>query len=150
MGTNKELQLVERLLVDLTREDNPQRIKHALHDLFVRVNTTTGELSIYGDEDELLTSLTLFAWIKEGEPTAPTEEMLAVLREAVARLESRGYWEGELFARPFSVELVDDAFNTLEVLLYLDEELIQASRPLLEGLDEELNSFLGALLEDLK
>lgn len=148
MGTKDKL-LLERLFTDLTREDNPKRLGYALHDLFVRVNCEQGEVSLYGEEDELLGALTLFSWIKQGEHSL-TDGMLTELREVITRLDAQGYWSGDSFLRPFSIELVDEAFKTQEVLLYRDEDVVQISRPLLEGLDEELNKFLVTLLGDLK
>ena len=46
----------------------------------------------------------------------------------------------------FSVVLVNDAFESIDELLFLDDELIKVSLPLLENLDEELNSFINQLL----
>lgn len=148
MGTNKELQLLERLFTDLTREDNPDRLQTGLSDLFVRINTETGEISLYGDDDELLHSLVVFSWITN--TPEPTEAMLSSLRTVIARLQSQGYWDHDLYERPFSIELVSDTFATIEHLLFLDDDLVEVSRPLLEGLDEDLDNFLDNLLGDLK
>ena len=68
----------------------------------------------------------------------------------MTRLEQKGYWDKAIFARPFSVVLVRSDFSVLEELLFLDEELVQLSTPLLEGLNDELNEFLSELLVDLK
>lgn len=158
MGTNKELQLLEQLFSELLKPENPNRLQRELSDLFVRINRQKGKVSLYGDEDELLASQTIFSWIEEGETKegeAPKSSPLnpkitEALREVIARLEGKGFWDKPEFVRPFSVELVDESFTTLETLLFIDEELVQLSAPLLSGLDEELSDFLGKLLPELK
>ena len=72
------------------------------------------------------------------------------MRELVTRLEQKGLWSKEVFARPFSIELVRSDFSVIEELLFLDEDLVKLSTPLLDGLGKELDKFLGELLEDLK
>ncbi len=148
MGTNKELQLLERLLTDLINPDNPSRLQTGISDIFVRINTQTGEVSLYGDDDELLQSLTLFSWITD--EVTPRPEMIELLREAISRLEARGFWNDDLFERPFSIELVTEDFTTSEHLLFLDDEIINLSTPLLEGLSEDLEKFISDLLGDMK
>ena len=72
--------------------------------------------------------------------------MIRCLKTVISSLEGKGYWDSELFERPFSVVLVNDAFESIDELLFLDDELIKVSLPLLENLDEELNSFINQLL----
>lgn len=146
MGGNKELQLLESLFEDLTAETNPKRVER-ITDLFVRVSTTTGEVALYDDDDNLLASQVLFSWITN----APiSTDMIGLLRHAVTRLDRHGYWAQDCFVRPFSIELVGEDFSVIEHLLFVDDDLVQVSRPLLEGLDEDLNHFLSNLLSDLK
>lgn len=146
MGGNKELQLLEGLFEELTAKTNPKRMER-ISDLFVRVSTTTGEVALYDDDDSLLASQVLFSWITN-EPIS--SEMIALLHQVVARLERHDYWTQESFVRPFSIELVGEDFSVIEHLLFVDDDLVQISRPLLEGLDEDLNKFLSNLLPDLK
>lgn len=148
MGTNKERQLLEQLFTDLTQQDHPHRLRTSISDLFVRVNTQTGEISLYGDDDELLHSVTIFSWITNA--PAPQAEMIDLLRLVLSDLDAKGYWSNELFDRPFSVELVSDDFSTIEHLLLVDDELIGISSPLLSGLHEDLEKFLQDLLGDMK
>lgn len=148
MGTNKERQLLEQLFTDLTQQDHPHRLRTSISDLFVRVNTQTGEISLYGDDDELLHSVTIFSWITN--TPAPQAEMIDLLRLVLSDLDTKGYWSNELFDRPFSVELVSDDFSTIEHLLLVDDELIGISSPLLSGLHEDLEKFLQDLLGDMK
>lgn len=147
MGTNKELQLLERLFTDLTNESNPKRLHSGITDLFVRINTETGEVGLYGDDDELICSLVIFSWISS---QGVTPNMVEAIRLVIERLNKQGYWSNELFERPFSIDFVAEDFTTLENFLFLDDELVKISEPILQGLGEELDNFLDRLLEDLK
>jgi len=100
---------------------------------------------LYGDDEEQqLASTVIFSWV--GLSDKPTKEMIRCLKAVISSLEGKGYWDSELFERPFSVVLVNDAFESIDELLFLDDELIKVSLPLLENLDEELNSFINQLL----
>lgn len=148
----KQLELITGLFCDLLRESNPNRLQVGLSDLFVQINPTTGEVSLFSDEDEPLGSCTIFSWAKgnDSDYQAVVAEALPILREAVAILEQRGWWQHNLFERPFSVELVSQDFETIEELLFLDDDLVKVTTPLLQGLNEDLDNFLADLLGDLK
>lgn len=148
-STEKEIQLLQRLFEDLLDPNNPKRPQVGLSDIFVRIDTERGEVALYGDDDELINAVVLFSWVAS-EESAPSSTMISQLREAISRLESRGFWEHDLFEHPFSIELVGEDFETIEELLFLDDDLVKVSTPLLEGLHEDLDNFLGNLLSDLK
>lgn len=149
MGTvNKAPQLIERLFEDLTTVGHARCLKNHLNDLFVKINTSTGEVSLYGDGDELLNAIEIYGWIKE-DALRPTPEMIDTLYSVIAKLDSRAYWDSPYFERPFSIELVTPEFETLEHLLFLDDDTIKLSAPLLEGMSEDLDKFISDLLGDL-
>ncbi len=149
MGTtSKASQLIERLFEDLTTAGHARCLKEHLNDLFVRVNMATGEVSLYGDGDELLNSIEIYGWIKE-DALRPTPEMVDTLYSVIAKLDSRAYWDSPYFERPFSIELVTAEFETIEHLLFLDDDTIKLSAPLLEGMNEDLDKFMADLLGDL-
>lgn len=144
--TTKELQILERLFRSLTQEGSSHLLSRRINDLFVRINPETGEVSLFGDEDELITSTVIFSWVDKVEADH-IEAMRQSLRTVVGKLAEAGYWEHEAFERPFSIDLVDEAFTTLEELLFLDNELLQLTTPLLDNLDEELSQFINDLLK---
>lgn len=143
-ANSKEQHIIETLLLSLVDEANPERLQSGITDLFIKINAETGEVALYGDDDEQLASTVIFSWV--GQAEKPTREMIKLLKNALRALEDQGFWDNELFERPFSVVLVDDAFESIEELLFLDDELIKVSLPLLENLDDELNSFINQLL----
>ena len=144
-ANNKEHQILEKLFLSLLDDTNPDRVQSGISDLFIRINSETGEVVLYGDDEEQqLASTVIFSWV--GLSDKPTKEMIRWLKAVISSLEGKGYWDSELFERPFSVVLVNDAFESIDELLFLDDELIKVSLPLLENLDEELNSFINQLL----
>lgn len=148
---SKEVQLITRLFTNLTKGEEARLSPEArLSDIFVRINTLSGELSLLDYEDEVLGTATIFSWIVEEQERGITIQMREQLREAIAQLESKGFWEEEVFTRPFSIALVDEDWQTLEELLYLDDERVLLTSPLLSGVDEELAQFLQELLRESK
>lgn len=145
----KVMQLLSELFLSLLDENNTEHLQSGINDLFVRVDLERGEVALLGEEEEMLASSIIFSWIVP-EATEPTKEMCEMLQTVVAQLERQGYWESTLFEQPFSVVLVDRMFAPIEGLLYLDDDTIQLSKPLLEGLNEDLDNFIHELLGDLK
>lgn len=141
---NKAVQVLQKLFRSLIEPTAPEHLTASITDLFVRINCETGEVSIYGDDDELIGSVVIFSWVDKGDKPSP--EMRKTLRQAVAGLQAEGLWEHELFERPFSIVLVDDEFANIEELLFLDDELLQLTTPLLADLDSELSQFIDELL----
>lgn len=148
---SKEVQLITRLFTNLVKGEEARLSPEVrLSDIFVRINTFTGELSLLDYEDEVLGTATIFSWIVEEQERGITTQMREQLREAIAQLESKGLWEEEAFARPFSIVLVGEDWQTIEELLYLDDEHVLLTSPLLSGVDEELTQFLQELLQESK
>lgn len=148
-SNDRELQLLRKHFLSLVNDPSPL-LQRPISDLFLVADCARGELLLFDDEDQELSRLPVFAWEGTGSADEPSELALETLREVIARLEQKGFWDGEYFARPFSILLARPDFSVIEELLFLDEELVRLDTPLLEGLDEELEAFLSDLLEDMK
>lgn len=148
-SNERELQLLRKHFLNLLNDEAP-KLTTPTNDLLLQIDGSTGELRIYDDRDEELSRQAVYAWEGTGTTDLPSISSIETLREVITRLEQRGYWDKALFARPFSVLLVRSDFSIIEELLFIDEDLVQLSTPLLEGLDEDLEQFLGELLVDLK
>jgi hypothetical protein len=72
----------------------------------------------------------------------------ADLREAIAGANANGELERLAVWMPYSFVLVDEERETIADLLLVDEDTLLVTDSLLEGLNEELNSFLEQLLDD--
>lgn len=143
--SSKEVQVLQKLFRSLTAEGSPHRLTSGITDLFIRINGESGEVSLYGDDDELITSTVIFSWVGQGDKSLG--QRAKALRSAITALEGEGFWEHEVFERPFSVVLVSEEFTSEEELLFLDDDLLQLTTPLLAGLDAELGEFIDELLK---
>ena len=148
-SNERDLQLLRKFFLSLVAEGSPL-ITKPINDLFLQIDCEVGELRIYDDQDELIAHQEVFSWAETGSREDPPREAIETLRELVTRLEQKGFWSKELFARPFSVELVRPDFSLIEVLLFLDEDLFNLSKPLMDDLDEELGKFMDSLLGEEK
>ncbi len=145
-SSNKEPLILERLFRSLTEETAPHKLRSGITDLFIRINQETGEISLYGDDDELITSTIIFSWV--GKEPKHFEQISRSIKDVINKLQHEGYWEQDVFERPFSIELVTESFETIEELLFIDDELVKVTTPLLENLDAELSAFIDKLMTD--
>ncbi|SUB77021.1 hypothetical protein [Porphyromonas macacae] len=148
MNNEKEIALLRNLFQEIVKSKEDY-LAVPMHDLFVQIDPENGAVNLYDDQDRLLGSCTLFNWA-EKPSNEPTAEMKRTVRETVSTLEQKGFWENPLFLKPLSVELVDDEMNSIEQLLFLDDDLIILDEPLLKDLNRDLNKFMEELLGDIK
>lgn len=115
-------------------------------DIHLQPNPNSGELSIFDDEDEELANITVEEWIAY-ENDDFYEKAGHKLTNLLCSIKNRGDFDKLTILKPFSFVLVDDDKETLAELLLMDDDTILLNENLLEGLDEELDSFLKDLLE---
>lgn len=115
-------------------------------DIHLQANQNSGELSIFNDDDEELATATIDEWMTyEGEDFY--ENVERTLGSILNRKKSEGLFEKLTILKPFSFVLVDDDKETIVELLLMDDDTLLVSEELLQGLDEELDTFLKNLLE---
>ena len=107
-------------------------------DIHLQANQSSGEFSIFDDDDKELASTTIEEWMTyEGDD----------FYENMERSKNRGAFDKLTIMKPFSFVLVDDDKETIAELLLLDDDTLLVNEELLKGLDEELDAFLKDLLE---
>ncbi len=137
---------LENLFLPIFETSNPKRLKTTTHDLFVQWDREEQRLSLLNEDDVCLATLLLEDSKFKGEEALHT--LIKSLQETVTILEARGFWTNSLFELPFSIELIDKEFNTLEVLYFYDEDIVPITEPLLSGHRSELEDFLKQLLAE--
>ncbi len=147
MSKEKEMQLLGKLFTNLVEESNPLALKKKTHDLFVQVNPLNGEVKLFDEDDECLDSLQIYAW-QSDDDEGIKPEAIEMIKASIQHLHTQGFWSNIIFEPPFSIELVDENFQTKEVLFFLDDDIVPITMPLLEGHKEELADFLKGLFED--
>lgn len=120
----------------------------SITDIYLQPNMESGELVIFNDDDQVLSSTVVNDWCN-----ANPEDFYSGCEIILKKVLNQMYNEGELASlsiiKPFSFVLVDHEKETLAELLIVDEdETMFLSDELLKGLDDELNAFLKDLLEN--
>lgn len=116
-------------------------------DFHLQVNQGSGELVIYNDDDEKLSTAIIEEWAAyDGENfDGEVEEQLSTL---LNKLKKKGTFDAiTSIMKPYSFVLVDEEKETMAELLLIDDNTLMVNDELLKGLDEELDAFLKDLLE---
>lgn len=114
-------------------------------DLYFQPSFEDGELKVFDDEDEMLSSITINELVGlRGSDSM--SDVIAILRRALDH--NCKELEQLSILKPFSFVLVDQDKETVAELLLVDDDLVLADEGLLKGLDKELDEFLKNLLED--
>lgn len=117
-------------------------------DIYLQPNMLSGELSVYDDDDKLLASAVISEW-ENANPEEFYSGCELALKKVLNQLSSEGIFASLPIMKPYSFVMVDGEKETLAELLIVDEEeTLFLSGELLQGLDDELNSFLKDLLEE--
>ena len=118
----------------------------AVTDIHLQPNQNTGELSIYDDEDSVLSQTTIKEWCsyEDDDFYGNTEQILTVL---LNEMKDKGAFDKVGILKPYSFVLVDEEKETIADLLLMDDDTLLINDELLKGLDEELDAFLKDLLE---
>ena len=115
-------------------------------DLHILVIPYTGEIRTYNDDDEELDRCVVEDWIK-----APQDgffdEVAPILRRCIQDM--RPAIEDMSILKPFSFVLIDEDHETLQDLVFIDnEETMVLDGKLIDGLTDDLDDFLQHLLEE--
>ena len=120
-------------------------------DLFVQVDSDSGELQIYDEDEKLIEKTIIFDWVNNAVEDEKYDDMVvSPLKSALSVLSTKQAFENACFMKPFSICLVDEDFSVMEELLFLDDENLRLDDPLLKNLDADLDDFLSELLSDVK
>lgn len=144
----------EQFLVEELFEEFYKNIEQAellgVTALSLALDPTSGELIISEGTDSVSATKVIYAWMESETLSALEIEKNAIilLNRALRDLDTDGYFQRALFGRPLSVCYVDCAAGEANEILVLEEEWTPDNRPLLEGMDEELDQFLSKLLEE--
>jgi hypothetical protein len=118
-----------------------------ISDLYVQVEAESGELQVYGEDENLLAKIVIFDWVNSAE-AGFNKKVSPLIKGALTVLTAKNQFSHTRFLRPFSVSLVDEDFRVMEELLFIDDETFRLDDPLLKDVDAELDSFLEHLLAD--
>ena len=113
-------------------------------DFHIRVNGENGELTVFDDDDALIARVHIKEW--EGEHNEEVYEK--ELQSLLTKMHREGAFDSLNIVKPYSFVLTDEDGQSIVDLLIIDDDTLILSADLLEGFDEEMNSFLKKLLEE--
>lgn len=145
--TEQTVQQIERFLKKVAQKF-PQvegDETSALTDIHVRVSQDSGELLAFDDDDQEITRCVVEQWIDNKDENFYSE-VAKVLREILHKNSSISDNLGIL--KPYSFVLEDDDKENLGELYLADDDTIIVGGDLMEGLDNDLDSFLDDLLKE--
>ena len=136
-----------RCLVDLSKQETINCDEKALEYDNHCPGCVGGDTGNFDDDDELLASQVINEWMNANPEEFQSGCELA-LKKVLNQLSSDGAFASLPIMKPYSFVMVDAEKETLAELLIVDEEeTMFLSGELLQGLDDELNTFLKDLLE---
>ena len=115
-------------------------------DIHLQPDQTSGQLTIFNDDDEELANVMIEEWATyDGDDFM--ENVEPSLKSILCRMKEAGDFEKITILKPYSFVLVDEDKETVAELLLVDDDTILVDDELLKGLDKELDEFLKNLLE---
>lgn len=141
--TSQTYQQIERAIRRVA-EKFPAEREEVLTDIHFQVKPSSGELLAFDDNDEELTRVVVEQWMETVDEDFYDEaakqlcHCLEQVRQSIVN--------GMSVMHPFSFSLMDEDGDTLRDLYLVDDDTVILNHELLEGLDEELDSFLRDLL----
>ena len=144
-ATEQTIQQIERALRKIAAKFPPEKEAEIMTDIHIRVSQDTGEIRAYNDDEEELDRCVVEEWINNPDENF-YQEIPPILRKCIEKLKDTV--EGMSILKPFSLVLEDDDKESVAELYLVDDETVIIDPDLMEGLEDDLNSFLENLLKE--
>lgn len=115
-------------------------------DIHIQPIRETGQVAVWDDDREL--GSVILSDLQEISVEKFYDTMEKELRRVLQNVDQELPLDNLSIWKPYSFVLVDDDHETVSELMLFDEENTLLSQGLMQGLDEELNTFLKDLLSD--
>jgi len=145
--SNQSHSLIESALKDAMSKFTSGNEEMVVTDIHIQPKQGSGELCIFDDEDEVLSTVTIEEWM-DNESNTFSEDVERLLRADINKLKEAGTFDDVVILKPYSFVLVDEDKETITELLLMDDDTVMVNDELLKGLDEELDDFLKKLLTE--
>ena len=144
--SESSFQGIKALIVDALKEFQRPQEQSVVTDIHIMPIRETGEVTVSDDDRDLVTTqLSDLADIPED---IFYEVMEKALRRILKDIDEAQPLENLAIWKPFSFVLVDDDRETVAELMLFDDDNTLLSQSLMQGLDEELDTFLKDLLAE--
>lgn len=146
MKTSEQtIQQIERAIRKIGAKFPAGQEAETMTDIHLRVSQDTGEIRAYDDNEEELDRCVVEEWIENTDEDF-YGQIPSVFRKCIEKM--KDVVENMSILKPYSLVLEDDDKETVAELYLVDDETVIIDPDLMEGLDDDLNSFLENLLKD--
>ena len=145
-ASEQTIQQIERIVRKIGQKFPTTDTPTILTDIHLRVSQESGELLAFDDDDTEITRCVVEEWIENKEDDF-YEMVAALLRQVLKRQSKVIYAYGIL--KPFHIVLEDDEMESVAELFIADGDTVIITGALMEGLDQDLDSFFADLMKDV-
>lgn len=145
--TEQTQQQIERFLKKIAQKFTAAGCDMPMTDIHLRASQDSGDLMAFDDSDNEITRCVVSQWIDDKSDNF-YPEAAAILRQELNRIKE--VTENLSIMKPYSFLLEDDDKNNVAELYLVDDDMAILGGDLMQGLDEELDSFLEDILNQEK
>jgi len=144
-ATEQTIQQIERAIRKIAQKYPANEETSLLTDIHLRVIQDSGELLAFDDDEEEINRCVIEQWIDNKDEDFYDQAAL-MLRNGLKTLHETVDNMGIM--KPYSFVLENDDRETLAELYLVDDDVVIIGGDLMQGLDKDLDDFLGKLLND--
>lgn len=144
-ASEQTTQTIERFIKKIAQKYPINEEPAVLTDIHIRVNPENGDLMAFNDDDAEITRCVVEDWI-ENKNDAFYNDVTTILRQELTR--NKDIVEHLSILKPYSFVLEDEDCENVAELYVIDDETIIIGGELMEGLDEDLETFFQHLFSN--
>jgi len=146
MKANEQtIQTITRFIKKIAEKFPSDQEATLFTDIHIRVTQESGDLMAYDDNDEEITRCVVEEWIDNKDDNF-YKDITGILRQNLSA--NKEICDNLNIMKPYSFVLEDDDKENIAELYVADDDTIIIGGDLMEGLDEDLDSFFKKLLEE--
>ncbi len=145
-ASEQTVQQIERAIRKISQKFPFAEESSILTDIHLRVVQESGEILAYNDDDEEITRCVIEEWIDNKDDDFYAE-ITPILRQVIKKMSKTVDNLGIM--KPYSFVLEDDEKENIAELYVADDDTIIINGELMEGLDQDLDSFFSELMKDV-
>lgn len=145
MTARKIYKEISKVLTEAINSLNEGYTGCSLTDIFLVVDKDSGNLSVFDDEENLLSQIIIEEWASEDDDQVIARQ----LREVVEQFDMDNKFDTLDVFKPFSINIADENLIVQEELLVIeDDSVIRIENDFLNRIDKEFDDFLDKLLKE--
>lgn len=142
--TEQTTQQIERSIKKIAQKLPANEETSLLTDIHLLVSQDSGELIAYDDNDQEITRCVVEQWI-DNKDESFYDEVTAILRKELHQMHE--VIDNLGIMKPYSFVLENDDREAVAELYVADDDTIILGGDLMEGLDQDLDSFFDSLMK---